>query len=146
MAGYSGTPLATKLGKPYQWAATGPNSFDCSGLTSWAFKQAGVTLPRSSSQQATVGKSVKWADMQPGDLVFYYSPVSHVGIYAGDGKMINAPQTGDVVKYQTVSSSALPMSACSRSPSRQCCCWSLRPIVGHSSRICSSRLTCSSGS
>ncbi|MHA6795362.1 NlpC/P60 family protein [Pseudonocardia bannensis] len=97
---------ATQLGKPYVWGAAGPNSYDCSGLTSWAFKQAGVTLPRSSSQQARVGKSVAWDDMQPGDLVFYYSPVSHVGIYAGGGKMINAPQSGDVVKYQTVSSSA----------------------------------------
>lgn len=97
---------ATKLGKPYVWGASGPNSFDCSGLTSWAFEQAGVTLPRSSSSQATVGRSVSWSDMQPGDLVFYYSPVSHVGIYAGGGKMINAPQSGDVVKYQKVSADA----------------------------------------
>jgi cell wall-associated NlpC family hydrolase len=97
---------ASQLGKPYQWGASGPGSYDCSGLTSWAFKKAGVTLPRSSSQQARVGKAVSWGDMRPGDLVFYYSPVSHVGIYAGGGKMINAPQTGDVVKYQTVSSGA----------------------------------------
>ncbi|MHA6783915.1 NlpC/P60 family protein [Pseudonocardia saturnea] len=96
----------TQLGKPYRWGAEGPGSFDCSGLTSWAFSEAGVTLPRSSSQQARVGQAVAWDDMRPGDLVFYYSPVSHVGIYAGDGKMINAPQTGDVVKYATVSSSA----------------------------------------
>nr|WP_239028879.1 NlpC/P60 family protein [Pseudonocardia acidicola] len=97
---------ATQLGKPYQWGATGPNSYDCSGLTSWAFRQAGITLPRSSSQQATVGQPVSWDQLQPGDLVFYYHPVSHVGIYAGDGKFINAPQTGDVVRYQTVSKSA----------------------------------------
>jgi cell wall-associated NlpC family hydrolase len=97
---------ATQLGKPYKWGATGPSSFDCSGLTSWSFKQAGVTLPRSSFQQARVGSSVSWDNMRPGDLVFYYSPPSHVGIYAGGGKMIDAPQTGDVVKYQTVSSSA----------------------------------------
>ncbi|MEN3298532.1 NlpC/P60 family protein [Pseudonocardia sp.] len=97
---------ATRLGKPYVWGASGPNSFDCSGLTSWAFNRAGVTLPRSSSAQSTVGRSVSWSDMQPGDLVFYYSPVSHVGIYAGGGKMINAPQSGDVVKYQTVSADA----------------------------------------
>ncbi|MBW0116922.1 NlpC/P60 family protein [Pseudonocardia abyssalis] len=96
----------TQLGKPYQWGAEGPGSFDCSGLTSWAFSEAGVTLPRSSSQQARVGQAVAWDDMRPGDLVFYYSPVSHVGIYAGDGKMVNAPQSGDVVKYATVSSSA----------------------------------------
>ena len=97
---------ATQLGKPYVWGATGPGSYDCSGLTSWAFKRAGVTLPRSSSQQATIGRPVSWDQMQPGDLVFYYSPVSHVGIYAGDGTFINAPQSGDVVKYQKVSRSA----------------------------------------
>jgi peptidoglycan DL-endopeptidase CwlO len=97
---------ATQLGKPYVWGATGPGSYDCSGLTSWAFKRAGVTLPRSSSQQANIGRAVSWDEMQPGDLVFYYSPVSHVGIYAGDGTFINAPQTGDVVKYQKVSRGA----------------------------------------
>jgi cell wall-associated NlpC family hydrolase len=96
----------TQLGKPYKWGAEGPGSYDCSGLTSWAFKQAGVTLPRSSSQQATVGQKVSFGDLQVGDLVFYYSPISHVGIYAGEGKMINAPQTGDVVKYATVNRDA----------------------------------------
>ncbi|MBN9100374.1 MAG: C40 family peptidase [Pseudonocardia sp.] len=97
---------ATQLGKPYVWGAEGPNSYDCSGLTSWAFKKAGVTLPRSSSQQALVGRAVSWDQLQPGDLVFYYSPVSHVGIYAGNGTFIDAPQSGDVVKYQKVSRSA----------------------------------------
>jgi cell wall-associated NlpC family hydrolase len=90
------------LGKPYRWGAEGPSSFDCSGLTSWAFKQAGITLPRSSSQQAKVGTPVSTSELRPGDLVFFYSPVSHVGIYVGDGKMINAPQTGDVVKYSNI--------------------------------------------
>ena len=97
---------ASQLGKPYRWGAEGPGSYDCSGLTSYAFARAGVTLPRSSSQQALVGTPVSWNEMQPGDLVFYYSPVSHVGIYAGDGKFINAPQSGDVVRYQNVSRSA----------------------------------------
>jgi cell wall-associated NlpC family hydrolase len=97
---------ATKLGRPYVWGAAGPNRFDCSGLTSWAFKQVGMTLPRSSSAQSRVGTPVSWNELQPGDLVFYYSPVSHVGIYAGGGKMINAPESGDVVRYQTVSRSA----------------------------------------
>ena len=97
---------ASQLGKPYRWGAEGPGSYDCSGLTSWAFAHAGVTLPRSSSQQALVGTPVSWNEMQPGDLVFYYRPVSHVGIYAGDGKFINAPQSGDVVRYQNVSRSA----------------------------------------
>jgi peptidoglycan DL-endopeptidase CwlO len=93
---------AAQLGKAYQWGATGPSRFDCSGLTSFSFRQAGITLPRSSSQQARVGRPVAFDDLQPGDLVFFYNPVSHVGIYAGDGKMINAPQTGDVVRYQAV--------------------------------------------
>ena len=93
---------AAQLGKSYRWGATGPGSFDCSGLTSFAFRQAGITLPRSSSQQARVGRPVALPELQPGDLVFFYSPVSHVGIYAGDGKMIHAPQTGDVVRYQEV--------------------------------------------
>ena len=94
---------ATQLGKPYVWGAEGPSSYDCSGLTSWAFARAGVTLPRSSSQQALVGTPVSWNNLQPGDLVFYYHPVSHVGIYAGDGKFINAPESGDVVRYQSLS-------------------------------------------
>jgi peptidoglycan DL-endopeptidase CwlO len=93
----------TQLGDPYQWGAEGPDSFDCSGLTSWAFKRAGVTLPRSSKQQARVGTPVSRSELQPGDLVFFYQPVSHVGIYIGDGKMINAPQTGDVVEYASIS-------------------------------------------
>lgn len=94
---------ASQVGKPYVWGATGPSSYDCSGLTSWAFRQVGITLPRSSVEQARIGTPVAWNDLQPGDLVFYYHPVSHVGIYAGDGTFLDAPQTGDVVKYQTVS-------------------------------------------
>ncbi len=96
---------ASQLGKPYVWGAEGPRSYDCSGLTSWAFAQAGVTLPRSSSQQAMVGTPVSWNNLQPGDLVFYYHPVSHVGIYAGDGVFLNAPESGDVVRYQMLSPS-----------------------------------------
>jgi peptidoglycan DL-endopeptidase CwlO len=92
----------TMLGKPYKWGAEGPRSFDCSGLTSWAFKTAGITLPRSSSQQARVGTPVSRSELRPGDLLFFYQPVSHVGIYVGDGMMINAPQTGDVVKYSNI--------------------------------------------
>ncbi|MBA3905642.1 MAG: C40 family peptidase [Pseudonocardiales bacterium] len=94
---------ASQLGKPYVWGAEGPRSYDCSGLTSYAFSQAGVTLPRSSSQQALVGTPVSWNNLQPGDLVFYYHPVSHVGIYAGNGLFINAPESGDVVRYQPLS-------------------------------------------
>jgi peptidoglycan DL-endopeptidase CwlO len=94
---------ASQLGKPYVWGAEGPRSYDCSGLTSWSYSQVGVTLPRSSSQQALVGTPVSWNNLQPGDLVFYYHPVSHVGIYAGNGLFINAPESGDVVRYQPLS-------------------------------------------
>ena len=91
-----------QLGKPYQWGAEGPGSFDCSGLTSWAFARAGVTLPRSSSQQANVGQPVSRSDIRAGDLVFFYSPVSHVGIAVDNDTIISAPQTGDVVKYSSI--------------------------------------------
>jgi cell wall-associated NlpC family hydrolase len=85
-------------GKPYVWAADGPSSFDCSGLTQYAFAAAGVALPHSSRMQARMGQSVSRAQLQPGDLVFFYSPVSHVGIYIGNGQMVHAPTSGDVVK------------------------------------------------
>ncbi|GAB3732457.1 NlpC/P60 family protein [Amycolatopsis oliviviridis] len=88
----------SKLGSPYDWGATGPSSFDCSGLMLWAYKQAGLTLPRSSRQQSTFGAPVQRSQLQPGDLVFYNSPVSHVGMYVGNGMMVHAPTTGDVVK------------------------------------------------
>ena len=88
----------TALGTPYAWGGTGRGGFDCSGLVQWAFRQAGVTLPRTSQTQSTVGQPVSRADLRPGDLVFFYSQVSHVGIYVGDGQVLHAPQTGEVVK------------------------------------------------
>jgi cell wall-associated NlpC family hydrolase len=87
-----------QLGKPYQWAAAGPDRFDCSGLTMWVWAKAGVSLPHSSRAQFGQGHHVSWSELQPGDLTFYGSPIHHVGIYVGNGNMINAPQTGDVVK------------------------------------------------
>jgi peptidoglycan DL-endopeptidase CwlO len=96
----------TQLGDEYEYGDEGPDSWDCSGLTSWAFKQVGVTLPRSSRQQALVGTPVAFEDIQPGDLVFYYSPVSHVGIAAGDGKIFDAPTEGQSVGYRNISRSA----------------------------------------
>ncbi|WP_020671488.1 C40 family peptidase [Amycolatopsis nigrescens] len=87
-----------KMGSPYVWGATGPSQFDCSGLTSWAYKQAGISIPRSSRAQSTNGTPVSRDQLQPGDLVFFYSPVSHVGIYIGNGQMVHAPTSGDVVK------------------------------------------------
>jgi cell wall-associated NlpC family hydrolase len=91
------TALA-QLGDPYVWGAAGPDAFDCSGLTQYVYGAAGVSLPHSSSMQSAVGTPVSYYDLQPGDLVFFYSPVGHVGIYIGNGQMIHSPHTGDVVK------------------------------------------------
>ncbi len=85
-------------GKPYVWAASGPGSYDCSGLTAYAFRAAGISLPHSSRMQSQMGQPVSRDQLQPGDLVFFYSPVSHVGIYIGNGQMVHAPTSGDVVK------------------------------------------------
>ncbi|WP_345770503.1 C40 family peptidase [Blastococcus saxobsidens] len=97
------TALAQR-GKPYVWGAGGPGSYDCSGLTTYAFRAAGIKLPRASRLQAQVGEPVSRDQLQPGDLVFFYRPVSHVGIYIGDGKMVHAPTSGDVVKIASVDS------------------------------------------
>jgi cell wall-associated NlpC family hydrolase len=91
------TALAQQ-GKPYVWGGAGPDSFDCSGLTQYAYAAAGISLPHSSSMQSTLGAPVAYADLQPGDLVFFYSPVSHVGMYIGNGQMVHAGTSGDVVK------------------------------------------------
>jgi cell wall-associated NlpC family hydrolase len=88
------------LGRPYSYGASGPGSFDCSGLTAWAWRAAGVSLPHSSRAQYSSGRKVSQADTQPGDLVFFGNPIHHVGIYIGNGQMISAPETGDVVKIQ----------------------------------------------
>ncbi|TFV74378.1 NlpC/P60 family protein [Blastococcus sp. CT_GayMR19] len=95
------TALA-QLGKPYVWGAAGPNGFDCSGLTQYAYGAAGIGLPHSSRMQAGVGALVAHGDLQPGDLVFFYSPISHVGIYIGNGQMVHAPTSGDVVKVTDI--------------------------------------------
>jgi cell wall-associated NlpC family hydrolase len=89
-------------GKPYVWAADGPNSFDCSGLVEYAYGAAGIGLPHSSFMQSQMGRSVSRSQLRPGDLVFFYSPVSHVGIYIGNGQMVHAPTTGDVVKISNI--------------------------------------------
>ncbi|MGZ4608469.1 MAG: C40 family peptidase [Blastococcus sp.] len=95
------TALAQR-GKPYVWAAAGPDSFDCSGLVDYAFAAAGIGLPHSSLLQSQMGRPVSRSQLQPGDLVFFYSPVSHVGIYIGNGQMVHAPTTGDVVKVSDI--------------------------------------------
>ena len=89
-------------GKPYVWAASGPGSFDCSGLTSYAYAAAGIDLPHSSRMQAQMGQAVTRSELQPGDLVAFYSPVSHIGIYIGNGQMVHAPTSGDVVKVSNI--------------------------------------------
>jgi peptidoglycan DL-endopeptidase CwlO len=93
--------LAQK-GKPYRYAATGPDSYDCSGLTMMAWRAAGVSLPHSSAAQYASLPHVPEAAMAPGDLVFFGHPIHHVGMYLGGGTMIAAPQTGDVVKISAV--------------------------------------------
>jgi cell wall-associated NlpC family hydrolase len=97
------TALAQR-GKPYIWAAAGPSSFDCSGLMQYAYKAAGISLPHSSLAQSTMGTAVAKSDLQPGDLVFFYSPVSHVGMYIGNGQFVQAPTAGDVVKVTNLDS------------------------------------------
>lgn len=92
----------SKIGRPYRYGATGPNAFDCSGLVVWSFKQAGVSLPRTSRAQSQVGTPVSRADLQPGDLVFFYKPVSHVAIYIGNGKIVHASTSGSPVKVSTL--------------------------------------------
>lgn len=86
----------SKLGMPYRYGASGPNSYDCSGLTSWAWAQAGVTLPRTSSGQASL-PVVPLSDLQPGDLITYYSPTHHVALYIGNGQIIHASTEGKPV-------------------------------------------------
>jgi cell wall-associated NlpC family hydrolase len=97
------TALA-QVGDPYVWAASGPNSFDCSGLTQYAYAAAGISLPHSSSAQSKMGAAVSRNALQPGDLVFFYSPVSHVGMYIGNGQMVHASTSGEPVKISSVDS------------------------------------------
>jgi peptidoglycan DL-endopeptidase CwlO len=113
---YLSTPVAAKskgaaaaiaaaraeLGKPYVYGAGGPGSFDCSGLTAFAYAAAGISLPHNAAAQYGYGTHVSQSQLQPGDLVFFYSPIGHVGIYIGNGLMIHAPTSGDVVKISPV--------------------------------------------
>lgn len=87
-----------KVGSPYRWGATGPNAFDCSGLVNWAFEQEGVDLPRTSRALASAGSPVSRSALRPGDLVLFYAPVSHVGIYVGNGQVVHASTSGSPVK------------------------------------------------
>ena len=106
-SGAARTAVSTALaqvGDPYVWGAAGPGSFDCSGLTQYAYTAAGVSLPHSSSMQSQMGASVPSSAMAPGDLLFYYSPVSHVAMYIGNGQMVHASTSGQPVKVVSVDS------------------------------------------
>jgi peptidoglycan DL-endopeptidase CwlO len=114
-SGSSGTSAAAQqaiafaraqIGDPYLWGGTGPDQWDCSGLTMMAYRSAGVSLPRTAAQQATVGLHVSdMVDLEPGDLVFFGSPIHHVGLYVGDGLMIEAPHTGAFVRTASINRS-----------------------------------------
>nr|WP_164493342.1 C40 family peptidase [Streptomyces sp. ADI96-02] len=90
------------IGKPYVWGATGPSAFDCSGLTQAAWKAAGVGLPRTTYTQINAGQRVPRSELAPGDLVFFYSGISHVGLYVGGGQMIHAPRPGAPVRVAPI--------------------------------------------
>lgn len=94
----------SRVGSPYAWGATGPSSFDCSGLTSWAYQDAGISIPRTSQAQVGGGTQVAKSDLQPGDIVAFYGGATHVGIYAGNGQVIHAPSSGSSVSYAPVDS------------------------------------------
>jgi cell wall-associated NlpC family hydrolase len=105
-SGFAGAAFAaaqTRIGSPYVYGATGPSSFDCSGLTSWAYAQAGVSIPRTSEAQATIGTRIySQSQLQIGDLVFFYGDLHHVGLYAGNGQVLHAPHTGASVRYESI--------------------------------------------
>ncbi|GGT26837.1 C40 family peptidase [Streptomyces chromofuscus] len=91
-----------KLGSPYVWGATGPNAFDCSGLIQAAYRSAGVSLPRTTYAQIDAGRRVARSELLPGDLVFFYSGISHVGLYVGNGQMIHAPNPSAPVRLAPI--------------------------------------------
>jgi peptidoglycan DL-endopeptidase CwlO len=100
------------LGRPYQWAASGPGSFDCSGLVMWAYAHVGVSLPHSSREQINSGARVGRANLEPGDLVFFGHPIHHVGMYVGNGGFIEAQHTGAVVRITVLADRGDYAGAC----------------------------------
>ncbi|MET8244792.1 NlpC/P60 family protein [Streptomyces sp. NPDC005202] len=101
-----------KLGSPYVWGATGPDAFDCSGLVQAAYRSAGISLPRTTYTQINAGRRVSRAELLPGDLVFFYSGISHVGIYVGNGRMIHAPNPSAPVRLAPIDE--MPFAGASR--------------------------------
>ncbi|WP_079404731.1 NlpC/P60 family protein [Streptomyces sp. 3211] len=100
------------VGKPYVWGSTGPFGFDCSGLMVWSYRQAGVSLPRTSQAQRYAGRQVPLSQARPGDLVTYRSDASHVGMYVGNGQVVHAPYPGARVRYDPVG--MMPVSSVTR--------------------------------
>jgi peptidoglycan DL-endopeptidase CwlO len=92
----------TRIGDPYVWGGAGPKVFDCSGLVMWAYAQIGISLPHFTGDQWNMGVHVPRADLQPGDLVFFYADISHVGLYLGHGLMVDAPDFGEDVMVQQI--------------------------------------------
>ncbi|MGW0283869.1 NlpC/P60 family protein [Streptomyces sp. NPDC003236] len=101
-AGAAFSAAQSQIGKPYVRGATGPSSYDCSGLTSWAYAQAGVSIPRTSEAQSGIGTRLTRSQLQVGDLVFFFNDLHHVGLYAGNGQILHAPRTGTVVRYESM--------------------------------------------
>lgn len=103
------TAATRAIGAPYGWGQAGPRAFDCSGLTQWAYAQAGVALPRTSQAQSRAGRRVPLSQARPGDLVIYRQDASHVGMYVGGGRVVHAPHPGARVRYDPVH--MMPVSA-----------------------------------
>jgi cell wall-associated NlpC family hydrolase len=104
-AGIAVKAALSQVGKPYQWGAAGPDAYDCSGLTMWAWAQAGMSLPHSSAAQYAATPTVSQGDWQPGDLLFYGSPIHHVALYIGGGQTVEAPYTGATVRIASAARS-----------------------------------------
>ncbi len=98
------------MGDAYVYGAAGPNAFDCSGLTMYAWRAAGVSIPHASSMQPGAGTPVSLSALQPGDLVFYYSPISHVGMYIGGGRLVHAANPSRPVEIVSVHSMPVNMA------------------------------------